>query len=132
MRNKEMKNKLEVIRKDIADALKSVAVKHNMVFEMGRTRYNDMGFKTSLEGSLADENGNSLKKEADWNQAVSIGYVKADWLNRSYDKDQYIIIGVDLSKKKNIIVIKKKSNDKIYITSTMTVKRIIARDSLCN
>lgn len=120
-----MKEKLNVIRKDIEQALKAVEEKHNMKFGIGSMKYSNTGFKTTLEASLLSESGGNLKEESDWKQAVSLGLVEADWLGRAYDNNQFIIKAVDLSRRKNCIIVEKISTGKRYVTKPETVRRIL-------
>ncbi len=124
-----MREKLNSIRADVDEALKAVAEKHNLKFQIGSMRYSDTGFTTKLEASLLSESGGSLKEEADWKQAVALGLVEADWLGRAYDNNQFIIKAVELSRRKNCIIIERISTKKRFVTKPETVRRIIERDS---
>ncbi len=120
-----MKEKLNVIRKDIEQALKAVEEKHNMKFTIGSMRYSNTSFLVKLEASLLSESGGSLKEEADWLKAVSLGLVEADWLGRAYDNNQFIIKAVDLSRRKNCIIVEKISTGKKYVTKPETIRRAL-------
>ncbi len=117
---------LDQIRIDMKEALKAVEEKHNMNFKIGSMGYDDTGFTARLTATKRNEAGQDLRQEADWKKAVDQKRVEDHWRGMKYDNDKYIILGVELNRRKNCIKVQRISDKKIFITSSATVRRILS------
>ena len=73
---------LDLVRKDINQALKPVEEKHGIEFSLGTMRYDDSSFRATLEASLSVIDGKSKEQHDFETQCVLFGIKPEDYLAR--------------------------------------------------
>ena len=99
---------VKIIRKDMEEALTTVATKHKLAFEIGRITFSDKGFGVRIEASESLSEGVGEKKIAiDFkNGCGKYGFVPEDLGKRftGSNGDVYTIIGLKPRNRKYPII----------------------------
>ncbi len=109
-----------LVKADVMDALKAVALKHGIQFNAKAGTYNPDGtnFSFKLEAATIGDNGIAETPERTNFQRLAGMYgLQAEWLDKTFrhGDDTMTIIGLNTKKHKNPVLCKSKVNGKTYI-----------------
>ena len=109
--------KIQEMRKDIDEALKAVAEKHNCTIHAGSANYTSESFNIKLEVVENSSDGSTVtKEELDWKANASLFGLDVDLLGKTVKiqgKD-YEIVGLKPRSRKYPVLGKDLSNGKTY------------------
>ena len=111
------KNNLKIIRTDIENALKDVADKYGIDFELGSITYSDYGFSTKLKGSVSKTEESIEEKRKLFEMYCSYFDIPKDAYMKTYkglDGKKYKLVGINPNAPKNYLIIHCEDNDQQY------------------
>jgi hypothetical protein len=89
-------NQLELIRKEINDAIAAVAAKHNMTMSLGKITYDEVSFKSEIKATVISTDGTDLKARNDWDHYCKLFWLKSEDFGKTFVDagETYTICGV--------------------------------------
>jgi len=117
-----MKTRLAQLRMDMQEKLDELSEEYSIEIKLGRITYTDNSFRASITGDEIAPDGTNRKRLADWHQAVKLGRVKGEWLNKTI-AGGYKIVGYDFKKRSRSIILIK--DGRMYSGVTASVERTI-------
>ncbi|MAE81454.1 MAG: hypothetical protein CMB80_01870 [Flammeovirgaceae bacterium] len=114
------KRKVGRIRTSMDEALQIVRDEYKLELVVKTIRFSQTGFRVTLEASEVNEDGTNATQKKDWDEAVSLGEVKKEWLGMVL-KGGYKVTGYNWNARKNCIILDKEG--KTYTTSKQSIER---------
>jgi len=110
------------ISKDIEEALKAIAEKHNLALTYKGVRYTGTTIVPKIEFFSKDSSSAESKEAHDWNIFHRLYNLPKEWLGQKTEDGRMTIIGISRSKRKYPIIMEDAKGNH-YKTSPDDIKR---------
>lgn len=111
------------LHREIDDMARQIAEKYGYEFKPGSARFSDTEISFGFYFRTTNASGET-QFEADYKQHAKTFDLDPDWLHKIIQEGdkKMEIIGLDLNKTKNVVILKEISSGKQYIAPAITVK----------
>tara|TARA_R110000824_G_scaffold70131_1_gene180297 strand:- start:301 stop:723 length:423 start_codon:yes stop_codon:yes gene_type:complete len=110
---------LQDIRPEIDKALSPLAIKYGITIKATSGKFGGLEGSMKVTFSTTNKEGED-RKALDYKRYASLYNLKEEWLNKTFVSrgDLYTIIGLDTSKRKNVVVLRRERDGSIRIAPT--------------
>ena len=110
---------LQDIRPEMDEVLKPLAEKYGITIQVGNGSYGGLTGHLKVMFSTTNEEGED-QRAIDYKRYASLYNLEVEWLIQSFvqGSETYTIVGLDLKKRKNMLVLRRERDGQIRIAPT--------------